>query len=109
MQFPPFYKYPCRSTDWRELLVLHVRMDLGCALNDYFNTMAQESENQKDGPKAVFWVAETQAVTAARRPWNATARASRPVAKCSRLSARLMFSRSFTRARFSTPMTPTSV
>jgi hypothetical protein len=31
-------------------------MDLGCALKHYFNTMTQESENQKGGPKAAFLV-----------------------------------------------------
>jgi hypothetical protein len=29
-------------------------MDLGCALKHYFNTMTQESENPKGGPKAAF-------------------------------------------------------
>jgi len=40
MQFPPFRCKPCQLPDMEGLLVLHVRMDLGCALKFYFNTMA---------------------------------------------------------------------
>jgi hypothetical protein len=56
MQFPPSTNTLVGWPTWRELLVLHVRMDLGCALKHYFNTMTQESENQKGGPKAAFLV-----------------------------------------------------